>query len=96
MPFAPRHNWGAYNAAVNDYLARRHLAGSDSSISPNLEAAFVRYASYFDSLQTSRRGLRETSSGDPKCETQTRWEEKIAMRRRLLTIYEAMDVACDG
>lgn len=95
MPFAPRQNWNAFNDAMQDHRVLSHSSDSTLTELPSLEAAFFRYASYFDAIQLARRELHQAANLDLSHERQTRWSEKLKSRRRLLAVYQAMDLRRD-
>ena len=95
MSFAPRQNWNAFNDAMRDHRVLSHSSDSSLTELPSLEAAFFRYASYFDAIQLARREVQQAADLDLSHERQTRWSEKLELRRRLLEVYQAMDLRRD-
>lgn len=91
MSFAPHHDWESYNAAVREQLGRQESSGSQSSDTPDLESAFLRYASFYDTLQLARRELRGLSPGNVTEDSRGCWTEKLSLRHRLLAICQAME-----
>jgi len=96
MTFAPRHDWNAYNDAVRGHVARIERAGSTSDEPTRLEAAFLRHANYFDTLQVARRDLLQDSASNVGEDRLSRWSKKIALRQELVTIYRSMGPSRDG
>ena len=95
MTFAPRQNWDVFNKAKLAHQARQQLeSGSDDSTDMN--AAFMRYADYFDTLRQARQELYRDSPWQLRDAEKARWEEKIALRTKLVALYQAMDRRRDG
>lgn len=96
MTFAPRQNWDTYREAIAEHVARNAKVGLAFDDPVRLEAALDRYTDYVDTLLIARRDLLRASTFRLAEDPLTRWSEKIALRQRLVAIYQSMDVSRDG
>ena len=78
MEFAPKHDYEAYNAAVESALSMRPER--------SIREKFDRYAEYYDALIEARRELMGEDLSRPE-----RKMEKIKNHSRLVQIYHALD-----
>ncbi|MDB4766966.1 hypothetical protein OAG71_04680 [bacterium] len=78
MDFAPKHNYEAYNAAVEKELVERPER--------SIQEKFDQYAEYYDTLMAARHELlsEDASRLDRKM-------EKIKNHLRVVQIYQALD-----
>jgi len=74
----------------------RQQAESGSGDSTDLNAAFRRYADYFDTLRQARQELYRDSPWQLRDAEKARWEEKSALKIKLVAFYQAMDRRRDG
>jgi hypothetical protein len=77
---APQHDWSFYEAKTR---------GSEAAWNRKLTTSerFDLYASLFNTIWNARRNL----PGDWERVEKRRWEEKLAMRRRMVDAFHKLD-----
>lgn len=84
MPFAPEHDYEAYNAAIEKRLKSR--------AEPSVGEKFQKYADYYDVLMQARRQIAGNFAED-------RLQQKLAKFQRhaqLVQIYKTLDRVRNG
>lgn len=82
MPFAPKHDYEFYNAAMANRL--------QSQPDPGIETKFQRYADYYNTMLQTRQQLGGSSEARLNQKRET-----IIAHARLLTIYRSLDGLSD-
>ncbi len=95
MSFAPRQNWNLYREALRAHAASVVPVETTTDEAASMEAAFLRYADYYDTLQHARRQLLNDAALDD-AQQHSRWQEKIRLRESLLAVFQALDARRDG
>ncbi|WP_149752540.1 hypothetical protein [Rubripirellula obstinata] len=83
-PFAPQHDYDAYNAVIAKTL--------QTKTEPSFDEKFQRYADYYDTLMQTRRQLA-TCTDEARIKQK---RKKIQLHTRLVQIYRTLDDARDG
>jgi hypothetical protein len=84
MSFAPQHDWNYY-----DNVVESHETNRVSNLSPF--ERFQIYEDYFETLYKSKQGLVDREAME-----RLRWQEKQALRDKLVAAYQALDKVSRG